>query len=88
MGRGCGSWTMMKSWSCRWFLIEFSWMTPSYIRHFREERLMSSPCRALCIFLVMLKKSGAPWITRHPVFTPVEFMSRVSGERISATPPP
>jgi len=25
----------------------------------------------------MLKKSGRPWITRHPVRTPVEFMRRV-----------
>ena len=49
---------------------------------------MSPPCRALCIFLVMLKKSGRPWITRQPVLMPAAFISKVREESISATPPP
>ena len=46
------------------------------------------PCRALCIFLVMAKKSGLPWMIRHPVLMPTSFISRVSGESLAATPPP
>ncbi len=49
---------------------------------------MSPPCSALCIFFVMLKKSGRPWMTRQPVRIPAAFISRVREERISATPPP
>jgi len=39
-------------------------------------------------FLVQLKKAGVPWICRQPVWIPSAFIMRVSGVRISETPPP
>jgi len=42
----------------------------------------------LCIFFVTLKKSGDPWITLQPVLIPRLFMSSVSEDKSSATPPP
>jgi hypothetical protein len=34
------------------------------------------------------EKSGVPWMTRHSVRSPRPFMSKVSEEIVSATPPP
>ena len=45
-------------------------------------------CRALCIFLVMLKKSGEPTITRQPVSMPTLSIKRVSDDSSWETPPP
>src|SRR6516165_12305707 len=56
------------------FRTAFSKFTSSKILVFISERLMSAPCRALCIFFVMLKKSGLPWITRHSAFMPRLFI--------------
>jgi hypothetical protein len=36
----------------------------------------------------VMKKSGRPWMTRHPVRTPAAFINSVKEERSSATPPP
>ena len=38
--------------------------------------------------LVQVKKAGVPWTMRQPVSMPSAFIIRVSGVRISVTPPP
>jgi hypothetical protein len=58
------------------------------MRVFISDRLISPPCSALCIFFVMEKKSGVPWMTRHSARTPALFIRRLNELSISATPPP